>query len=108
MLARAMELVRPGGQVFGLGLCPGHDYFVPALAAAKDISLRFTTGYALDDFRHVLDSLERGALQPRLTIGATITLAGLPSTLEAMRRQQTHCKLMVDPHSTPVMTGVPT
>jgi threonine dehydrogenase-like Zn-dependent dehydrogenase len=107
MLARAMELVRPGGQVFGLGLCPGHDHFVPALAAAKDISLRFTTGYALDDFRHVLDSLERGALQPRQTIGATIALAELPQTLEAMRLKQTHCKVMVDPHATPTTTGFP-
>jgi (R,R)-butanediol dehydrogenase/meso-butanediol dehydrogenase/diacetyl reductase len=97
MLARAVELVRPGGQVVGLGLCPGHDHFVPALAAAKEISLRFTIGYDMGDFHHVLDTLERGALQPRLTIGATIALADLPNTLEGMRRQQTHCKVMVDP-----------
>lgn len=106
MLAHAVELVRPGGQVIGLGLCPGHDHFVPALAAAKDISLRFTTGYALDDFHHVLDTLERGALQPRQTIGATISLADLPATLEGMRRQQSHCKVMVDPsRSIPTGTG---
>lgn len=105
MLARAVELVRPGGQVVGLGLCPGHDHFVPALAAAKDISLRFTTGYDLGDFHHVLDTLERGALQPRQTIGATIALADLPATLEGMRRQQTHCKVMVAPsQSTPSNT----
>lgn len=97
MLARAVELVRPGGQVVGLGLCHGHDHFVPALAASKEINLRFSIGYDMGDFHHVLDTLDRGSLQPRLTIGATISLADLPSTLEAMRREQPHCKVMVDP-----------
>jgi (R,R)-butanediol dehydrogenase/meso-butanediol dehydrogenase/diacetyl reductase len=97
MLNRALQLVRHGGQVIVLGLCPGHDQFVPALAAFKDISLRFTTGYDLEDFHHVVDTLERGHLQPRQTVGATITLAALPETLEAMRQQQTHCKVLVDP-----------
>jgi (R,R)-butanediol dehydrogenase/meso-butanediol dehydrogenase/diacetyl reductase len=97
MLARAVELVRPGGSVIGLGLCSGHDHFVPAMAAAKDLTLRFTTGYALDDFHHVVDTLSRGSTEPRLMVGDTITLQALPEALEKMREQQLHCKVMVDP-----------
>jgi threonine dehydrogenase-like Zn-dependent dehydrogenase len=97
MLDRAVQLVRPGGQVVVLGLCAGHDHFVPALAAFKDIRLRFTTGYDLEDFHHVVNTFERGDLQPRQTIGATISLAQLPDVLETMRHEQTHCKVMVDP-----------
>lgn len=97
MLAQAVELVRPGGSVIGLGLCSGHDHFVPALAAAKDLTFRFTTGYVLDDFHHVVDTLSRGSTEPRLMIGDTITLQALPDTLENMRKQQLHCKVMVDP-----------
>lgn len=97
MLAKAIELVRPGGSVIGLGLCSGHDHFVPALAAAKDLSLRFTTGYVLDDFHHVIDTLSRGSTEPRLMIGDTIALHSLPDVLESMRTEQQHCKVMVDP-----------
>jgi (R,R)-butanediol dehydrogenase/meso-butanediol dehydrogenase/diacetyl reductase len=97
MLARAIELVRPGGRVIGLGLCSGLDSFSPALAAAKDISMRFTTGYVLNDLEHVVDTLDRGAFEPRQLVDATIALSDLPATLEAMRLQQRHCKVLVNP-----------
>lgn len=97
MIARAIDRVRPGGRVVCLGICASPDGFVPAIAAARQVSLHFTLAYGVGDFRHAVDVLDSGAVQPRAMIQQTVGLAGVPAMLETLRAGSPYCKVMIDP-----------
>jgi (R,R)-butanediol dehydrogenase/meso-butanediol dehydrogenase/diacetyl reductase len=99
MLAKAVELVRTGGTIVCAGICPVADTFFPALAVAKELSLRFSCAYDYGDFRYAVDSLDRGAIEPRAMIDHNIGLDAVPEVLESMRAGHSYgTKTLVDPN----------
>jgi (R,R)-butanediol dehydrogenase/meso-butanediol dehydrogenase/diacetyl reductase len=95
MIATAIDLVRPGGTVVCLGLCSAADSFTPALAAYKEVILRFSLAYSLQDFQATVAALESGA--PPM-VEATVDLNAVPDLLESMRAGASRAtKILVDP-----------
>jgi (R,R)-butanediol dehydrogenase/meso-butanediol dehydrogenase/diacetyl reductase len=97
LLQKAVEHVRPGGMIVSLGFCTSPDPILPSLATWKQVTIAFSFAYALDEFRHAVDVLDRGRVEPRLMISETIGLDALPAMFEAMRGGSSHTKVHVDP-----------
>jgi threonine dehydrogenase-like Zn-dependent dehydrogenase len=97
MIAEAINQVRPRGTIVELGFCCVPDTFVPAAGLGKEITLRFSMMYNMNDFRGVADALDRGELNARALVTDTISLDQLPDALEGLRQPHNQCKVLVDP-----------
>jgi len=99
-LQQAISLIRPNGQILSLGGCIVPDTILPVLAMWKEPLVHFSVAYGVGDFRFALDTLEKGAVEPRAMVGETIALSELPAKFEAMRTTSHAAKVMVDPQAT--------
>lgn len=96
-IARAVELVRPQGSVTVLGICEHGDPWIPALAVYKEVKLQFAVGTNLSEFRHAVEVLDRGIVDPLAMITDVITMDQLPAMFEALKQRTTQCKVLVNP-----------
>jgi (R,R)-butanediol dehydrogenase/meso-butanediol dehydrogenase/diacetyl reductase len=85
MITRAIDLVRAGGTVVGVGICPSTDWFEPSTAVYKEIELRFSMAYSYDEFRATMDSFEAGYVSPRAMVEVVIDPREVPLLIEGMR-----------------------
>jgi (R,R)-butanediol dehydrogenase/meso-butanediol dehydrogenase/diacetyl reductase len=97
VMQKAVELVRPGGMIVSLGFCTQPDPILPSLATWKQVTMKFSFAYDLGEFRHAVDTLDRGHVAPRLMVTETIGLVTLPGMFEALRGGTAHTKVQVDP-----------
>jgi (R,R)-butanediol dehydrogenase/meso-butanediol dehydrogenase/diacetyl reductase len=97
LLTQAMDLAAPRATVVVLGMCVTPDTVMPATAILKELTVRFSLLYDLEDFQAVADAFEKGRIDPGALVTETIGLSALPATFEAMRRPSARCKVLVDP-----------
>jgi (R,R)-butanediol dehydrogenase/meso-butanediol dehydrogenase/diacetyl reductase len=95
LLGQAINHVRTYGQVLSMGFCTAPDAIIPAIAAWKAVRLSFPLGYTLKDFEYIAGVLDSGHVDPRMIVTATIDLAALPATFEALRGPNTETKVQV-------------
>lgn len=98
MLATALDAVAPGGIVVCIGICTSHDSFLPSQACYKEVSIRFSSAYAVADFQATVDAFDSGAVEPRALVDRVIGLHDVPGHLENMRSgTDSDRKVHVDP-----------
>lgn len=97
LLSQAIERVAPCGTVVSLGYCLQPDTLVPALACNKEARLLFPRLYSRREFEFATEVLDRGAVEPRRMITATVALDQLPDKFESLRRSPVDCKVLIDP-----------
>ncbi len=97
ILSRAIEHVRPRGLIVMLGLCTALDSFVPFQAVSKEVRIQTSAFFTLGEFRAALDALDGGRCAARAMVTATVSLARMPETFEALRQRTTQCKVIVTP-----------
>lgn len=96
-IEQAMQVVQPRGTVIVLGWCTVPDSFVPALYLMKQVRLQFSMTYTVGEFRHTIDTLDGGAVEPRVMASRTVSLDDLPEVFESLRGPSTECKVLIDP-----------
>lgn len=97
LLATAVSQIRPRGTLVSLGFCMAPEQITSAMACMREVTMKFPILYTLDDYRTTLDSLNAGALEPRLMVTDTIGFDTLPEAFERLRRPAHQCKVMIDP-----------
>lgn len=98
MIAAAVDAVALGGTVVCIGICNSMDSFFPPQATYKEVSLRFTSAYSVDDFQATVDAFDSGAVEPRALVHKVIGLNEVPDHLESMRHgSDSGHKVHVDP-----------
>ena len=97
LLQKSIDLVRPEGVIVSLGFCGRPDPITPAIATWKQVTIKFSFAYALSEFRHCADVLDRGQVEPRRMITETVSLDALPAMFEAIRAGAGQAKVQVDP-----------
>lgn len=97
LIAKAIQCVKPQGDVVVLGFCTVPDQFIPAVAVWKEVRIQFAVTYSMQEFTHVANVLDAGAVEPRAMITDRVSLDALPDTFEALRDRSTQCKVMVNP-----------
>jgi threonine dehydrogenase-like Zn-dependent dehydrogenase len=97
LLQHAINLVRPNGEVISLGFCMAPDPVIPGLSTFKQVKLSFSMAWTLDEFKQVVDTLDRGHVEPRLMISNLIGLDALPEKIESLRGAHDETKVHLDP-----------
>lgn len=96
LFAEAIKAVRPRGQIVSAGASFQYDGFVPIEAVVKEVTIRFSAGYTLEDFAAITDALARGEIEGERLVTQMVALSQLPESFEALRGPTDHCKVIVD------------
>lgn len=99
LIARCIDMVRPGGTVVVLGLCIGTDHFQPLPAILKQVRIQMAAFYNRREFEVSIDALDAGHVEPRAMVTDRVPFSSLPDAFEALRSASTQCKVMVMPNA---------
>lgn len=97
IIGTGVECVAPRGTIVSSGMCFDPDVLPTGIATMKQVDIRFSMAYRMEDFRRALDALHAGHLEPRAMVTDTIPLSALPDMIETLRSDRSHCKVMVTP-----------
>ena len=97
LIAQAVEQVRPRGTILLLGLCTRPDTFNSFAMLSKEVRLVTSAFFTVPEYEASLQALAEGAVEPRLLITDTISLAETPQVFESLKRRTEQCKVLIAP-----------
>jgi len=97
LIAQAVDQVRPRGTILLLGLCTKPDTFNSFAMLSKEVKLVTSAFFTVPEYRASLDALAEGALEPRLLVTDTISLADTPAVFESLKHRTSQCKVLIAP-----------
>jgi (R,R)-butanediol dehydrogenase/meso-butanediol dehydrogenase/diacetyl reductase len=97
LVAQAVEQVRPRGTILLLGLCTQPDTFNSFAMLSKEVRLVTSAFFTVPEYPASLDALAEGAIEPRLLVTDTISLAETPEVFESLKRRTSQCKVLIAP-----------
>ena len=97
LIAQAVEQVRPRGTILLLGLCTRPDTFNSFAMLSKEVRLVTSAFFTVPEYEASLQALAEGAIEPRLLITDTISLAETPQVFESLKRRTEQCKVLIAP-----------
>ncbi len=97
LIAQAVEQVRSNGTVVLLGLCTRPDTFNSFAMLSKQVKLVTSAFFTRQEYEAALDALDRGAVEPRLLVTDTISLAATPGVFESLRQRSSQSKVLINP-----------
>ena len=96
-LQLAVEQVASDGVVVVAGLCMAADSFLPAVAVAKAIDLRFTMCYEKRHFEVIVEHLGTGRVDVSGLITGTVGFDAFPDKFEGLKTAGSDIKVLLDP-----------
>ena len=97
LIAQGVEQVRPRGTILLLGLCTKPDTFNSFAMLSKEVRLITSAFFTVPEYRASLDALAEGAIEPRLLVTDTISLAETPDMFESLKHRTRQCKVLIAP-----------
>ena len=97
LIAQAVEQVKPRGTILLLGLCTRPDTFNSFAMLSKEVRLVTSAFFTVPEYEASLQALAEGAVEPRLLITDTISLAETPQVFESLKRRTEQCKVLIAP-----------
>ena len=97
LIAQAVDQVRPRGTILLLGLCTKPDTFNSFAMLSKEVRLVTSAFFTVPEYEAALKALEQGAVEPRVMVTDTISLADTPAIYESLKRRTQQCKVMIAP-----------
>ena len=98
VIDQAIQSVRIGGAVVVLGACAHKDQWMPIAGLVKEVDVRFSMVYNINEYRVAIDAMDAGDVTPRAMITDTVDLDHAAEAFEALRGHGSHqCKVMVSP-----------
>jgi threonine dehydrogenase-like Zn-dependent dehydrogenase len=87
----------PRSRIVVVGVCMDRDAFEPFMAVTKEIELRFSFGYSLEEFAATLGRLADGMPGADRLVTATVPLDEAPRAFDILRAPGGHGKILVTP-----------
>jgi len=97
LIAQGVEQVKPRGTILLLGLCTKPDTFNSFAMLSKEVKLVTSAFFTRQEYEAALAALEAGAIEPRLLVTDTITLANTPEVFESLKQRTNQCKVLIAP-----------
>ena len=97
LIAQGVEQVRPRGTILLLGLCTKPDTFNSFAMLSKEVRLVTSAFFTVPEYQASLDALAEGAIEPRLLVTDTISLADTPQVFESLKHRTNQCKVLIAP-----------
>jgi (R,R)-butanediol dehydrogenase/meso-butanediol dehydrogenase/diacetyl reductase len=97
LIDQAVQQVRNRGTILLLGLCTRPDPINSFAMLSKEVRLVTSAFFTVPEYQASLDALAEGAIEPRLLVTDTISLADTPEVFESLKRRTTQCKVLIAP-----------
>ena len=97
LIDQAVQQVRNRGTVLLLGLCTRPDPINSFAMLSKEVKLITSAFFTVPEYQASLDALAAGAIEPRLLVTDTISLAETPEVFESLKRRTHQCKVLIAP-----------
>jgi (R,R)-butanediol dehydrogenase / meso-butanediol dehydrogenase / diacetyl reductase len=97
LIDQAVQQVRTRGTVLLLGLCTRPDTFNSFAMLSKEARLVTSAFFTVPEYEASLEVLAQGAIEPRLLVTDTISLAETPDVFESLKRRTSQCKVLIAP-----------
>jgi len=97
LIDQAVQQVRNRGTVLLLGLCTRPDPINSFAMLSKEVKLVTSAFFTVQEYQASLDALAAGAIEPRLLVTDTISLADTPEVFESLKHRTHQCKVMIAP-----------
>jgi (R,R)-butanediol dehydrogenase/meso-butanediol dehydrogenase/diacetyl reductase len=97
LIDQAVQQVRGRGTVLLLGLCTRPDPINSFAMLSKEVRLVTSAFFTVPEYRASLEVLAQGAIEPRLLVTGTISLAETPQVFESLKRRTSQCKVLIAP-----------
>jgi (R,R)-butanediol dehydrogenase/meso-butanediol dehydrogenase/diacetyl reductase len=97
LIAQAVQQVRNRGTILLLGLCTRPDTLNTFAMLSKEVRLVTSAFFTVPEYEAALDSLDKGAAEPRLLVSDTIALRDVPTVFEGLKQRTHQCKVLIDP-----------
>jgi (R,R)-butanediol dehydrogenase / meso-butanediol dehydrogenase / diacetyl reductase len=97
LIDQAVQQVRNRGTVLLLGLCTRPDPINSFAMLSKEVKLITSAFFTVPEYQASLDALAAGAIEPRLLVTDTISLAETPEVFESLKRRTDQCKVLIAP-----------
>ena len=97
LIAQGVEQVKPRGTILLLGLCTRPDTFNSFAMLSKEVRLVTSAFFTVPEYEASLDALAAGAIEPRLLVTDTISLADTPEVFESLKHRTSQCKVLIAP-----------
>ena len=97
LIDQAVRQVRNRGTILLLGLCTRPDTFNSFAMLQKEVRLVTSAFFTRQEYEAALDALNAGAIEPRLLVTDTISLAETPEVFESLKQRSGQCKVLIAP-----------
>ncbi|MEN3950714.1 alcohol dehydrogenase catalytic domain-containing protein [Iodidimonas sp. SYSU 1G8] len=97
MIAKCVELAPYGAEILVVGFCSKPDTIMPALAMAKELTMRFVVAHDKSDFQFVVDMIAANRIDVEHMVTDVVSFGELPGAFEALRTPTSQCKVLLDP-----------
>ncbi|HEY6815126.1 MAG TPA: alcohol dehydrogenase catalytic domain-containing protein [Croceibacterium sp.] len=97
LIDQAVQQVKNRGTILLLGLCTRPDPINSFAMLSKEVRLVTSAFFTVPEYQASLDALASGAVEPRLLVTDTITLADTPAVYESLKRRTSQCKVLIAP-----------
>lgn len=97
LIDQAVGQVRNRGTILLLGLCTRPDTLNTFAMLSKELRLVTSAFFTRQEYQAALDALAKGAMEPRLLVTDTISLAEVPVVFESLKRRTNQCKVLIAP-----------
>jgi (R,R)-butanediol dehydrogenase/meso-butanediol dehydrogenase/diacetyl reductase len=97
LIDQAIQQVRNRGTILLLGLCTQPDPINSFAMLSKEVRLLTSAFFTVPEYQASLDALAAGAMEPRLLVSDTISLAETPQVFESLKRRTSQCKVLIAP-----------
>lgn len=97
LVDQAIMSVRPGGTIVVAGMCLDPESTSHAVAALKELTIRYALAYTVRDFRSVAASLADDDHPLGVLVPEPVSLASFPAAFDALGTSGPHDKVVLDP-----------
>jgi (R,R)-butanediol dehydrogenase / meso-butanediol dehydrogenase / diacetyl reductase len=97
LIDQAVQQVRNQGTILLLGLCTRPDPINSFAMLQKEVRLVTSAFFTRQEYEAALNALAEGAIEPRLLVTDTISLAETPEVFETLKRRTEQCKVLIAP-----------
>ncbi len=97
LIDQAVQQVRNRGTILLLGLCTRPDPINSFAMLSKEVRLVTSAFFTRQEYERALDALAQGAIEPRMLVTDTISLADTPAVFESLKQRSGQCKVLIAP-----------
>ena len=97
LLAACQPALRPRGRIVISGACAEPTPIEPITALLKELTVRYSVAYSIEDFADVVAAFSTGAIDPAPMIGLAFGLPHIADAFDAVRTGQVQGRVLVSP-----------